>query len=105
MLSKEEIEYMKKFFNECITKDSINSEDLAIRFINVALEYIGQLESREQKLIEKLEEKISLKKSFNDCTYCNNTCNSYAICKFAQEILSIVKGERDDNKARVCRYN
>lgn len=55
MLSKEEIEYMKKFFNESITKDLINSEDLAIRFMSVALEYIDQLESDKQKLIELLE--------------------------------------------------
>lgn len=95
MSSKEEIEYMKKFFNECITKDLINSEDLAIRFMSVALKYIEQLEADKQKLIEKLEEKIKNNKAKTDCTFCNNTCNSYATCKVCQEILSIMKGEKE----------
>lgn len=91
MLSKEEIKNMKLFFNESIKKDNINSEILTIDFMTIALEYIQQLETKNQKLIEKLEEKLSINKSFTDCTYCNNTCNSYATCKLAKEILEILK--------------
>lgn len=45
-------EEMKEFFNECIIKDLINSEDLAINYMKVAKDYIEQLETEEQKLIE-----------------------------------------------------
>ena len=45
------------------------------------------------ELIEKLEEKIKNNKTKTDCTFCNNTCNSYATCKVCQEILSFLKGE------------
>lgn len=88
MLSKEEIEYMKKFFNESITKDLINSEDLAIRFMSVALEYIDQLESDKQKLIEKLE-KIKY-----DLEY-DRRMDNYSYLSDIQEILSILKGEKE----------
>ena len=46
MLNQEEIENMKAFFNECITKDTIYEEDLTISFIKVAKEYIEQLENQ-----------------------------------------------------------
>lgn len=45
MLSKEEIENMKKYFNECIEKDTIHEEDLTLNFIKTAREYIEQLET------------------------------------------------------------
>ena len=65
MLSKEEIEKAKddfKFFNEgeYITKEMADSKDKII-------EYIDQLESDKQKLIEKLEEKMkSVEKCYQD---------------------------------------
>ncbi len=56
MLSEEEIENMKNYFSECILKDTVYEEELTISFIKIAKEYIKQLESNKQKLIEKLEE-------------------------------------------------
>lgn len=47
-------EEMKDFFNECITKDLINSEDLAINYMKVAKDYIEELE-RAKGIKEALE--------------------------------------------------
>lgn len=91
MLSKEEIENMKLFFNESIKKDNINSEILTIDFIGIALEYIKQLEAKQQKLIEKLEECAESYYTLNeDEEYERNTY----IEEFAQEILEVLKGEK-----------
>lgn len=54
MLSKEEIEKAKEDFNFCNEGDYITKEMSDSK--NVLLNYIDKLESREQKLIEKLEE-------------------------------------------------
>lgn len=59
MLSKEEIEKMKKYFKECIIKEQIFEEDFTIEFMKNALQYIEQLETSKQKLIEKLEQDSS----------------------------------------------
>ena len=68
MLSKEEIEKSKDFMifykNYCLNKETANTEhyetanneEFVYKNIETMLEYIDQLESREQKLIEKLEE-------------------------------------------------
>ena len=83
MLSKEEIEKAKedyKFFNEgdYITKEMSDSK-------NVLLEYIEQLESDKQKLIEKLEEVLkSIKQD-----------GIYGYDEDILEILSILKGEKE----------
>lgn len=69
MLSKEEIEYMKKFFNESITKDLINSEDLAIRFMSVALEYIDQLETKIDELGKGQQTLINSRKKWKNRYY------------------------------------
>lgn len=69
MLSKEEIEYMKKFFNESITKDLINSEDLAIRFMSVALEYIDQLETKLDELGKGQQTLINSRKKWKNRYY------------------------------------
>ena len=67
MLSKEEIKEMKDYFNECITKDTVYEEDLTINYMKIAKEYIEQLESDKQKLIEKLEERIkAVDKCYNE---------------------------------------
>lgn len=84
MLSKEEIKEMKDYFNECITKDTVYEEDLTINYMKIATEYIDQLESEKQKLIEKLEEdKETLKKENAD-----GTLQDYVI-----RLLEILKGE------------
>ena len=59
MTSKEEIEKMKKYLKECIIKEHIFEEDFTIEFMKNALQYIEQLETDKQKLIEKLEQDSS----------------------------------------------
>lgn len=99
MLSKEETEEMKEFFDECIIKDLINSEDLAINYMKVAKDYIEQLESDKQKLIEKLEKDkrknnefefmpLQIEKAYN---------NYYKLGKIDEidKILEILKGEKE----------
>ena len=97
MLSKEEIEKAKedfKFFNEgdYITKEAVNSKEKIF-------EYIEQLESDKQKLIEKLEEDIREETGYAKWTNSYTKEISPAVTKmiskskYAQEILSILKGE------------
>lgn len=85
MLSKEEIEKAKEdltFFNEgdYITKEMSDSK-------NVLFEHIWQLESDKQKLIEKLEKVKQKDEEWNALN------GELAVWTFAQEILSILKGE------------
>lgn len=91
MLSKEEIEKAKedfKFFNEgdYITKEMSDSK-------NVLLEYIDQLESYKQKLIEKLEKDIELARKEYQI---NLSDRQDGIREEGQEILSILKGENHE---------
>lgn len=86
MISKEEIEEMKKYINECILKDTVYEEELTIDCMKVAKEYIDYLESDKQKLIEKLEEDI---KRVN----CGEVLSIRSILK---DCLEILKGENDE---------
>lgn len=36
---------------------------------------------------EKIKEKVEKNKARTDCRYCNNTCDSYAVCMFCKELL------------------
>ena len=36
---------------------------------------------------EIIKERLEQNKAKTDCTYCNNTCDSYAVCMFCKEIL------------------
>lgn len=36
---------------------------------------------------DKIKEKLKQNKAKTDCTYCNNTCTSYATCIFCKELL------------------
>ena len=98
MLSKEEIEEMKDYFNECITKDTVYEEDLTINYMKIATEYIDQLELDKQKLIEKLKKKIRYYEENDEilATSNDNYSDGTVIKKFIdefREILSILKGE------------
>ena len=77
MLSKEEISKLKiNIFNQC--------DDETIRLVAEMLKHTDQLESDNQKLIEKLEEdKETLKKENAD-----GTLQDYVI-----RLLEILKGE------------
>lgn len=72
MLNKEEIEKAKRYF-----EDELNSEKITYNCVNhyrqiiidnhiVLYKYIQQLELKNQKLIEKLEETIDFAKTSND---------------------------------------
>lgn len=98
MQSKEEIEDMKKYFSECIIKDTVYEEELTINCIKVANEYIEQLETEKQELIEKLEEDI---KVFSNYEERKQMCREQLFENdgkwfYAGEILKIVKGENDE---------
>ena len=97
MLSKEEIEKAKddlKFFNEgeYITKEMADSKYKII-------EYIDQLESDKQKLIEKLEKDIvNITKTMQDGKHCDDysRCRLKAYRTKTKEILSILKGVENE---------
>lgn len=90
MLSKEEIENVKKYFDECISKDTVYEEDLTLNYLKIAREYIKELERLQEDYIhkDKIREKIIIDKSkLNNCA--NNILEN--ICKtrieFGQELL------------------
>lgn len=98
MLSKEEISKLKiNAFNQC--------DDETIRLVAEMLNHTEQLESDKQKLIEKLEEDKKIfgnyeerKQMEKEQLYEND--GKWFYC---QEILSILKGEKNDNQARIYR--
>lgn len=108
MLSKEEIEKAKEDFNFCNEGDYITKEMSDSK--NVLLNYIDQLESDKQKLIEKLEKDIKNKEELIKLEYegykeyyarTGGYPNQMKFNVFkltgeknkAKEILSILKGE------------
>lgn len=102
MLSKEEIESMKVgLWNiradnlkamQCSLADTSDKKEWQkeINVIDNALEYIDQLESDKQKLIEKLEEDIkSNNKSMTDVLNYTNMVKATRVL-YAQEILNFI---------------
>lgn len=127
MPSKEEIEKIKRGLTEelgrTITANecglSTNDFSESIEILEGALKYIEQLESREQKLIEKLEDKIMIVKKLLDEILVDmgngikainitgltrkekeevtNKRNCLMVQKYCyEEILKILKGENDE---------
>ena len=109
MLSKEEIEKAKRYF-----EDELHCEKRTYNCVNhyrqiiidnhiVLYKYIQQLESNKQKLIEKLEKDIREETGYAKWTNSYTKEISPAVTKmiskskYAQEILSILKGEKNDN--------
>ena len=93
MLSKEEIKKAKECLQETI--QNTYAEGKAIK-LNNALEYIDQLESDKQKLIEKLEkDTVNITKTMQDGKHCDDysRCRLKAYRTKTKEILSILKGE------------
>lgn len=87
MLSKEEIKKAKECLQETI--QNTYAEGKAIK-LNNALEYIDQLESDKQKLIEKLEEDVkSNNKSMTDVLNYTNMVKATRVL-YAQEILNFI---------------
>ncbi len=87
MLSKNEIEEAKQCLNETI--QNTYAEGKAKKLDNL-MKYIEQLETREQKLIEKLEEDIKYGKEFESDL---EPSIPEIRAEYAQEILLILKGE------------
>lgn len=117
MLSKEEIEKAKEYFEYQIElahkeiekhkndefKGYGTLEDIAkLKYCNFKIisNYIEQLETREQKLIEKSEEDIKKNNEFEFMPLQIEKAynNYYKLGKIdeAQELLKILKGENDE---------
>lgn len=95
MLSKEEIEKAKQSFKE-ETDNEIKVYSLVNDYTQsktdnhkIILEYIEELETKEQKLIEKLEEAIDFAKTGTDLI-------SKAKVECLENVLKILKGENDE---------
>lgn len=121
MINKEEIEEMKKYLSECITKDTVYEEDLTISFMKKAKEYIEQLESELEmykdikdmmnskvKVIKILtnkdiDKKVNernkklIEKLEKDSNIHDKNWKGLEIEKYAKEILKILKGENDES--------
>lgn len=104
MPSKEEIEKIKRGLTEELGRTIIANEcglstndfSESIEILEGALKYIKQLESREQKLIEKLENRIKElnNKSGGNTFYVQSIINAEK--RENEEILKILKGENDE---------
>lgn len=92
MLSKEEIEYIQIVENVLENKENFYWQEDMYEL----MEIIKRQQTREQKLIEKLEKDIAndyqIKKLYGD-KYCTYGVKSISTKEYAQEILSILKGE------------
>lgn len=111
MLSKEEIEKAKRYF-----EDEIHYEKTTYNCVNhyrqtiidnhiILYKYIKQLETREQKLIEVLEERITTKNITGEMTKTEKILYGDIIQnvkeqivkivnEYRKEILKILKGEK-----------
>ncbi len=49
--------------------------------------YIKGSNATHRILVEIIKERLEQNKAKTDCTYCNNTCDSYAVCMFCKELL------------------
>ena len=115
MLSKEEIEEAKEYFKKRIDicnenadicdENDFNEEAIQLReeqkITENILQYIEQLETKEQKLIEKLEEDIeTAKKENTPYAECKKESRMYLMnigkIQAEEKILKIVKGERNE---------
>lgn len=96
MLSKEEIEEAKECLQETI--QNTYAEGKATKLNNLS-EYIEQLETKEQKLIEMLEKDIeTAKKENTPYVECKKESRMYLMnigkIQAEEKILKIVKGEK-----------
>lgn len=100
MLSKEEIEKMKKYFNECIIKEHIFEEDFTIEFMKNALQYIDQLENK-VKEIEKENDKLTYARNW----YFENTVNKIVTPEMLHKILRTKYIDTDKIKNKIAEIN
>jgi len=64
------------------------------QYLSLRADYLRRMKAlnevlRKQGYIskDKIKEKLEQNKAKTDCTYCNNTCDSYAVCMFCKELL------------------
>lgn len=73
--------------NTVLKKANNISENVTIKditnFMNKSLEDFN----KEYIPVSKIKEKYEKNKARTDCRYCNNTCDSYAVCMFCKELL------------------
>ena len=97
MLNKEEIEFNLKALSSVMLNFEDRLCDEMQERVQEVRKYINQLESREQKLIEKLEEDIREETGYAKWVDSNTKRISSAVTtmiskrKYAQEILEILK--------------
>ena len=81
-------------YGKVVTRVSIIKADLKERQSDKERIKDLTLNEKEKEIIETyrnlIKEKIEEYKAKTDCRYCNNSCDSYAVCKVLEELL---KGE------------
>lgn len=94
-MSKEEIEKSKRNVEKVLETDPLTATiDFQYYDVFVLLEYIQQLETKEQKVIDNLEAEI--KADEEDLKYNNLTEYGRGCLDEAKEILEIMKGEESE---------
>lgn len=93
MLSKEEIEFTIKTAELMMKLPINNSIIIPVEEVKKLFEYIQQLETREQKLIDKLEEDIEKFNRKENVFMTQSSQINASLISYINEILSIVKGE------------
>ena len=81
--------------DECLTRVYYELKKYTYALENILKRYKEkeETESRLLRIIEhsilksKVKEKLKKIKARTDCKYCNNTCDSYAVCKTLEELL------------------
>lgn len=107
MLNKEEIEKAKAFMvfykNYCLNIETANmenyetvdDEEFVYKNIKTILQYTAELETREQKLIDKLEQDVEeleiLNDNYIDANVLEGTYETLGRISEAKKILSIIK--------------
>lgn len=73
--------------NTVLKKANNISENVTIKditnFMNKSLEDFN----KEYVPVAKIKEIFEKNKAITDCRYCNNTCDSYAVCMFCKDLL------------------
>ncbi len=96
MLSKEEIEFNLKALSGVMLNFEDRLCDEMQERVKEVKDYIDNLESDKQKLIEKLkEDTVNITKTMQDGKHCDDysRCRLKAYRTKTKEILSILKGE------------
>ena len=84
---KEAIETILDLYNKEKEKN-IELEDYKDKFFKLHESYNRVVEKLNNSISkDKIKERYEKNKARTDCRYCNNTCDSYAVCMFCKELL------------------